>query len=338
MPEDLDPMSGSTVKKLILLGEPLTRGRDEICEARKNTEEQLKPILSSSGINVVYWDDGWAGKLGPSVNTGDEDALFLQVVDEDAAGIIGDQPDLLTYPLRRKLGQADLGKTIQVVVWRHDGGGTAMQTGQAPEIVTFISCTRADLPKRIKSICNAQRQPPVISLERYTEGNKPIGDTLVAIVAASTERCDPPIPPLWGFEPTNSADEDIDKSRLVINKILSTYGPKGGVIVAIHDLSLNAPMDALAALNAIRSRMMNYEYLLSDELAAVGISPERILKLAVVMNMREVLIGGEFPENYKIEGWEVVGMERDNEQARLTNDTDRALLKRKVDALLDAQT
>src|ERR1700674_2436916 len=117
MVENSEPPDRKNRKCIILLAEPASGSRQEVVEARESARRSLERSLINEDISVKVWGDGWAGKAAPPVEADDENAIYIRIVDADAASLYLQEPGGLIRTIGRKLALAGSAPIPQIVVW-----------------------------------------------------------------------------------------------------------------------------------------------------------------------------------------------------------------------------
>ena len=119
-----------------------------------------------------------------------------------------------------------------------------------------------------------------------------------------------------------------------LKRLLDAKASRGGVIIAIHDLNLQMTDDPYTAIWEFTNRLAEYDKMLDPVIKEKGFPSNKIVKIAVIMNLGESLPLGQFPFRHKTKDWVVIGMRREREAAVLTSASDEGIISRHIDELL----
>ncbi len=318
------------LSRIILLGEPTAISAEDVTAARKKLVQQLTAIFQDKNIAVTDWSDGWNSSRGPKVQSDDANSLFIRVVNNDI--VIGDSDSLTSLPgkIGRKFGLAEPIAVSQIVTWICDGAVTVQQNRDLSGLAL-----RSDPPEKFAALLKSRfglgRSPPTISLENPGD-NTALVSKLISVVSARTTECQPPDPFLVYMEPMSGerTAQTIDE----LKRLLDAKASRGGVIIAIHDLNLQMTDDPYTAIWEFTNRLAEYDKMLDPVIKEKGFPSNKIVKIAVIMNLGESLPLGQFPFRHKTKDWVVIGMRREREAAVLTSASDEGIISRHIDELL----
>ncbi len=313
---------------IVVLGEPIAVSDKDTVVAREDLVKKLAEIFDAEDIPVTDWGDGWDTKRAVKAKQNDISSLFVRVVNNDT--LTGDIESLNALPARigRKLGKKGPITLSQVMIWIC-GSATSEQT--RPNTSLALRFGPADgFAVNLKSKFGFEKSPPVISLENPGE-NHALEEKLISFVSARTASiCRPPDPLLVYLEAMSG--ETATDSEL--RQLLNTEVSRGGVILAIHDLNLEMTDSPGTALLQFKDRLTKYDNLLAPILREQGFPNKKILKIAIVMNLREALPLGQFPFKRMIKDWIVIGMKTVEDAAVLIRAPDERIIAKGIDGLL----
>jgi hypothetical protein len=350
------PPVATTLSRIILLGESIAISAPVVTENRKVLHDQLAKALKDTKICVVDWDDMWNGRQAKAAEPEDARALFVRVVNTDTLN--EDLEPMISLP--RKLGQKlklqGAVSASQIVIWNCDGGegmaknGSGIVGGAAgePSHASGYGAvrTRLDAEKLllaedpidqflnvIRSRLRLEKWPPALTLEDPGE-NKLIETKLIDVIMSRTkEICKPPYPEMLYLEVTE--EENTDNLTAELEGILSGDAPRDGLIIAIHDLNLDMTDDPKEAIWRVQERVKQYDGVLAPIIKTRGISEDKVIKLAVIMNAADKLPRGRYPYSWMQKDWIIVGMRKIGDTAVLDCADERVIQKR-IDVLLRA--
>jgi hypothetical protein len=348
----------TTLSRIILLGESTAISASVVTGNRKALHDQLAKALKDTKICVVDWDDMWNGRQAKAAEPEDARALFVRVVNTDTLN--EDLEPLISLP--RKLGQKlklqGAVNASQIVIWNCDGGegmakngnGIVGQAGAAgePRHASGYGAVRTRLDEEklllaedpidqflnvIRSRLRLEKWPPALNLEHPGE-NKLIETKLIEVIMSRTkEICKPPYPEMLYLEVTE--EENTDNLTAELEGILSGDAPRDGLIIAIHDLNLDMTDDPKEAIWRVQERVKQYDGVLAPIIKTRGISEDKVIKLAVIMNAADKLPRGRYPYSWMQKDWIIVGMKKIGDTAVLDCADERVIQKR-IDVLLRA--
>jgi hypothetical protein len=217
-------------------------------------------------------------------------------------------------------------KTAAAIPASTDEEGPALRNESLDGIIVFL-----------KSKLGLVRRAPMISIENSGFKGTPIERKLIDVVSSRTlDKCKPPEPGLIYLMPDQTGvakhyGETQIRERLGL--LLDGDASRGGVIIALHDLSEQMTDDTPLALYEICEKLLMYDKILSNVVEGKNFPDKKILKIAIITTYADALKDFQFPFTHRVKDWVIVAMKRVSDEAILS-DRDESSFTKKIDELL----